>query len=190
MGGAFHLFPIVEGYGEIEAVPKLLHKIWSSDKCALRVENPYRIPNGTFIHKAEKRRKCMNSVMHKCRPHLPHGGVLILIDADSPCCKNFLDGDKMKEINTDIKKIFGNDVLSFFALAEREYESWLVAGLGGGNEGAPKRWLKERFGQYSEVPDQKKLTSIPEFDIKRAYEINVSFRRFRERVLALPGKAA
>ena len=184
----FHLFAIVEGYGEVDAVPKLLHRIWNDARVAVSLrtdESPHRIPKGLFIDNAAKRCEVLETAAEWAREM--RGGVLILMDADADCCKKLLNEKQMKKVRGDIACILA-DTPHCFALAEKGYESWLVAGFGG-DQSNPKNWLKNQFGKYSKIPDQKKLTSIPEFDIKRAYEINVSFRRFRDRVLALPGKA-
>ena len=186
MNSAFHLCPVVEGDGDEEAIPSLLHKLFPPD-FNLRVERPYRIPKGKFIEKHEERRACLE-IARRWAADKDKSGVLVLLDADENCCRDFVRGDQAKAVRADMQKILG-DIPHFFALAEKGYESWLVAGFGG-DQSNPKNWLKNQFGKYSKIPDQKKLTSSPEFNIKQAYEINVSFRRFRDRVLALPGKAA
>ena len=182
----FHLYAIVEGYGEIEAVPKLLHRIWNDDGAApmLRIDKkPHRVPKGVFMSNARKRREALTLAGKRMRAK--DGGVLVLMDADSDCCKEFVHNKKAAEIRADIAEILRN-VPCVFAAAEKGYESWLVAGFGGsGKVGDPKGWLKDLTGQYQEIPDQAKLTSAPEFDINLACRVNASFRRFREKVLKM-----
>ena len=184
----FHIFAIVEGYSEIDAVPKLLHRIWTGDNYpVLRTdEEPYRVPKGSFIDNAEKRRRALAWGGKQARKN--GGGVVILMDADSACCKDFLQSEKAAKIHADISEIL-ESVPHFFALAEIEYESWLVAGLDGDNAGRPKKWLSRNpektglHGEYKNMFHQAELTA--KFDIDLACQINVSFRRFREKVLKM-----
>lgn len=192
-GSAFHLFAIVEGYSEIDAVPVLLRRIWKSGNCPIirTDEKPYRIPKGSFINVCEKRRRALAWAEKHARKQ--GGGVLILMDADSSCCKDFLQSHRMAEIRNDIAEIL-NGVPHFFALAEAEYESWLVAGLGGGGAGNPKKWLSRNPkksglpGKYKNVIDQADLTA--KFNMDLAAKENDSFRRFRDKVLAMAKKTA
>lgn len=184
----FHLFCIVEGHGEITAVPKLLHKIWQHG--LLKVRLPYRIPRDKFINDQGERQKLFERALRWAH-NLPNRGVLILIDAEEECCKDFLHGDKMAIIRKDINKMLAG-IPTFFVMAEKGYESWLAAGMGGKNPGNPGKWLADNSdksglnGTYNKLPDQAKLTSSENFDIDLASEVNFSFRRFRERVLSLP----
>ena len=185
----FHVFAIVEGKGELTAVPKLLHHLWQANEKSppLRTgKRPYKVHRDDFINNQGTRRECLNEVggyARKCR-----GGVLILLDAEAVCCYDFVHGDKMKDIHADIGEILA-DIPHFFALAEKGYESWLVAGFGGDDteKGVSEDWInanKDKTGldrKYNKVVDQHKLTS--KMDIQRARKVNPSFNRFCERFL-------
>lgn len=148
----------------------------------LNVE-PYVMKGSGFIYNTGKRQQVLCRVCR--RAHATGGGVLILMDADVSCCKKRLQCNEVKAACADAAKIL-KKIPYCFTLAERGYESWLVAGLGGnGRSGDPRIWLKDFAGKYQKVPDQAKLTSHPEFDITRACEVNASFRRFRDKVLEL-----
>ena len=185
----FHVFAIVEGDGEVTAVPKLLHHLWQANEKSppLRTDKrPYKVHRDDFINNEGTRRGSLNEIgtdARKC-----HGGVLILLDAETACCRDFVHSDKMKDIHADIGAILA-DIPHFFALAEKGYESWLVAGFGGDNteKSVSEKWLnanKAKTGlnrKYNKVVDQHKLTS--RMDIQRARKVNRSFNRFCERFL-------
>ena len=189
MNEKFNLYCFVEGHGEIEAVPKLLYKILGAD--LLKVLKPHRIPRDKFINDQNERKTLFNVARKRVCGASKKGGVLILIDAEEECCKDFLHGDKMAIIRGDINKMLAG-IPTFFVMAEKGYESWLAAGMGGKNPGNPGKWLADNSdksglnGTYNKIPDQAKLTSSENFDIDLASEVNSSFRRFCKRVLSLP----
>ena len=174
----FHVFSIVEGDGEIEAVPKLLYHIWGSESPLLRTDQkPWKLLKGKFIHDQKKRQEALNVVRSWASARC-QSGVLILLDADKERAPDFVRNNK--NIQDDIEGIL-KDVPYIFALAEKGYESWLVAGFGGGNPGNPEDWIndhKEKTGlgrKYSKTVDQSKLSA--QMDIQQAYEDNCSFKR-------------
>ena len=191
----FHVFTIVEGKGEVMAVPKLLHRLWEANikLPPLRTgKRPFRVDRDGFINNQKMRREYLNKAGHRARHCC--GGVLILLDAEEECCYDFVHGDKIKKIHADIGEILA-DVPHFFALAEKGYESWLVAGFGGNNteKGVSEKWLnanKDKTGRvknYRKTVDQCELTS--QMDIQRARSVNPSFNRFCERFLEWGNKA-
>ena len=130
------------------------------------------------------------------------GCVLILMDTDimdegENCCQKWLAGDQAAEILADIELVFAG-IPSLLVLAEQEYESWLVAGLGGDDQDDPKTWLgknRKRWDKselkdgvrpdegYSSTVDQKIATRS--FNVELAAKKNASFRRLRERLLKM-----
>lgn len=183
-GEEFFVCSIVEGHGERKSLPKLLHKIWGEMPARLRTdEEPYRVRNGIFFNKSERRRRALNWAKDFVQ-YSGNGGVLILMDADEACCKVFLQGGKMRAVCADIKKILGN-IPCVVVLIERKYESWLAAGLGG-RDGGAEEFLGEYLGRsYKKTQDEVGL--IGDMDIERAAENNPSFCRFRERLLEWRG---
>lgn len=193
-GDEFHIFSIVEGDGEITALPKLLHRICRSPDCPfiLRTDkNPYKVDQGVFFNNSRRRKMAFHWVARMVREY-GNGGVLILMDAEISCCQDLLNSEKIQKIRTDIDTIL-EDIPHLFVLAEKGYESWLVAGLGGTDkeQNDPSRWLTDNrdksglLGTYKKVIDQHKLTSSDRFDIDRATMGNTSFRRLRERILTM-----
>ena len=185
----FYVFAIVEGKGELKAVPNLLHRLWEANikSPPLRTgKQPYKVRRGDFINNQKVRREYLNEVGYRARQC--YGGVLILLDAEEECCRDFVHGDKIKDIRADIDEILVG-IPHFFALAEKGYESWLVAGLGGINteKGVSEDWInanKDKTGldrKYNKIVDQLKLTS--KMDIQRARKVNSSFNRFCKKFL-------
>lgn len=193
--GEFYLYSFVEGHGEISAVPKLLHRIWGGELPLLLVNKPHRIPRDKFINDSGYRRNLLEIARRRVND-AANRGVLILLDAEEECCQKFLNGEKMAAVRSDIAEIL-RDIPNLLVLAEKEYESWLVAGMGGGMTATPELWIKKNpqktglaGGRYQKRIDQAKLTSGDKFNAELAARENYSFRRFRERVLALPGRRA
>ena len=193
-----HVVAIVEGHGEVEAVPKLLNGIWKTANFSknLRMdEEPYFVPKGICLGNKESANSRWQSALAWAQSMVREkgSGVLILMDADAKCCKEFLESRQAKKACSDIKEYL-KGIMPGFAVAEQGYEFWLVAGLGGGAyQGNPKDWLTDYVkkkgidGKYRKLPHQALLTS--EMDIQRAREANPSFNRFCERFLEWGNKA-
>ena len=199
------VFGIVEGQGDVEALPALLTRIDDKGRLRLGKSPAYRLRSGLFLNDKEEREGCFAQVRRLAADALDAGQrvcVLILMDADKMgknknCCKEWLNNsNQAAEIFADIGRIFAG-IPSLLVLAEKGYESWLVAGLDGSNPGDPKDWLKKhrqswttsdsKSGSqvYKEVPDQKIATSSPKFNLDLAAKKNRSFRRLRERLLKM-----
>ena len=179
----FHVFSIVEGDGEIQAVPKLLYRIWGVKSPLLRTdEEPWKLLKGNFVYDQKRRRDVLNVARDRASEKC-HSGVLILIDADKERAPDFVH--KHKNIQDDMKDIL-QDVPYIFALAEKGYESWLAAGFGGGNPGNPKKWINEHKdktglkGKYGKVIDQQRLSA--KINVQQACEDNCSFNRLCEKL--------
>ena len=184
----FTLFPIVEGKGEITAVPALLHRILSRLNTYMNVYYPWRLGRANFLIVQDKRKECFETTRERAMNTTP-SGVLVLFDTEDKCCRDFLNSDKGREVRTYIEDVL-TGIPYLFVLAEKGYESWLVAGLGGDKKGQnnPERWLnanKDTAGltkEYKKRVDQKRVTSNRNFDIDRAAAHNASFRRFQQRI--------
>jgi hypothetical protein len=76
------IVPIVEGHGEIKAVPALLHKLFKYlDVTGVHVGDPVRKPRGKLVLPDELEKTLALAV--KRRKNV--GAVLVLIDADKDC---------------------------------------------------------------------------------------------------------
>ena len=179
----FHVFSIVEGDGEIQAVPKLLYHIWGVKSPLLRTnQQPWRLPKGNFVYDQKRRQEVLNVVRSRASKKC-HSGVLILMDADNERAPDFVSSHG--NIMDDMKDIL-QDVPYIFALAEKGYESWLAAGFGGGNPGNPEDWINNNKdktglkGKYSKALDQQRLSA--KMNIQQACEDNCSFKRLCEKL--------
>jgi Domain of unknown function (DUF4276) len=178
---------IVEGHGEVSALPKLLHRLAADFPMAeLRTPKPpWRRPRGSLI--------APNGIEREVESNSwvgPTGGILVVLDADDDCPAQLAPEllSRARSARPDLRVSV--------VLANREYEAWLLAaaqslaGRFGFQAGmkAPedpdgirdaKGWLtRHRPGghPYKETVDQAALTSA--FDMKQAREHSPSFDKF------------
>jgi hypothetical protein len=182
---------IVEGHGEVEALPALLHRIAraSAFTGVLRVNPPIRVKSGSFLGNRDYFRR---QVMLATAKAAQAGGcVLILLDCDDGCPAtlgpDLLEQARAVRANVDITVV----------LAYREFETWFVAAARSlqGLRGLPrdlepppdplgirdaKGWLGKRMdGAYDPVVHQLEFTRA--FDLDQA-RTNRSFDRLYRRV--------
>jgi len=189
----WYFAPIVEGHGEVEALPALLHRIarLANVQGTLRVNPPIRVKSGSFLHDPDYFSKQVALAAAKAVQW--KGAVLILLDCEDDCPATL--GPKLLRQAQAVRA--GVDVI--VALAYREYETWFLTaasslhGLHGlPNDLAPpkspeairdaKGWLGDRmkFG-YDPVVHQAEFTR--KFDLTTA-RANGSFNRFVHRICA------
>lgn len=112
--------PIVEGHGEVEAIPALLRRIarLASFRGLLRVNPPIRVKQGSFVND--------NAYFHRqvrlaaAKAAQEGGSVLILLDCEDDCPAK-LGPDLLRRA-----KAVRGDVDMFVALAYREFETWFI----------------------------------------------------------------
>lgn len=186
------LVPIVEGDGEVGAVPILVRKICSclgepqwqvaTPKNAHGRDNLMK-PGGLerFVELAWRQRDC--------------GGVLVLLDSDGRHCPVML----AQSLGARIRQMGARHSVSI-VVAHHEYEAWFLASLDtiagqpfGGHHGLrasvsapadcetvrdPKRWLTKHSPRgriYKETSDQAAMTMLIDHDTALAR--SRSFRR-------------
>ena len=183
------IVPIVEGDGDVEAVPLLLRRIlqhhqwfdWSvAHPKRARSLSTLKQKLESFIRYAEKERDC--------------SGILILFDLDDGCPKD--EADDLVQLARQL----GSASPIAVAFAHREYEAWFLASLDtiAGSYGLPpglvydgdverrrdvKGWLTRQMppGQsYKETIHQAKFTN--RIDLDHASCRSRSFRRLRHAV--------
>jgi hypothetical protein len=189
---------IVEGDGEVRALPKLLHRIAAElGVPSLRTPTPMRVPRGKLTIVGGMERAVGAGALRVSGK----GGILVLLDADDDCPAEYgpllLARAKAARPDKSVTVI----------LANREFEAWFLAAapsLAGQlgfvaefrrpeNPEAPrdcKGLLTEARpkGQpYKETVDQAPLTSV--FDLKMAREHSDSFDKFYREVSRLLGLA-
>lgn len=189
--------PIVEGHGEVKAVPVLLRRLRDEmGTFDIEINTPIRSKRSNLVAEESLRRAVRLALLQdQC------GAILILFDADDDCPR-----DLAPRIETIARDAAGT-VPCAVVMATREFESWFLASLESlrGNRGirvdatshpAPEtpRGAKEHLesymdegSSYSESADQAALTSL--FDMGLAYRRCRSFRRmakaFGELVVAV-----
>jgi hypothetical protein len=185
---------IVEGDGEVSAVPKLLHRMAAElDVPNLLTPTPMRIPRGKITIAGGIERAVAAEALRVSG----RGGVLVLLDADDDCPADYgpflLARAKAARPDKQISVV----------LATREFEAWFLAAapsLAGqfgfpaefpqpGNPEAPRDCkglltkARPKGQPYKETVDQAPLTSA--FDLKMAREHSGSFDKFYREVSRL-----
>ena len=185
----FFVAPIVEGHGEVQAVPILLQRSLMEvrDDSSLRVNPALRVKAGSFLNDPDYFARYVDLAARKAKQH-EHGSVLILLDCDEGCPAEI--GPQLATRATAVR----GDIPLTVALAYREYETWFLAAAHSlrGVNGLPldldppaapeiirgaKGWLAARMPRgYNEPNDQPGLTHMFSFDEAAAIP---SFARLR-----------
>lgn len=189
---------LVEGDGEVFAVPALIRRIVQNidPTVDLVIPRAFRHSSGSILRTGGLER-AIDAVAELYPAH----SVLVLIDSDDSCPK-----DLGSELKARVSKS-RPDLAVSVVLAHREYEAWFLAAaesLAGRRNLPPdlappanpeevrdaKGWLSRQMtaaSRYSPTQDQAALTSI--FDLQLALSRSRSFRKLWkeiERVMHLP----
>jgi hypothetical protein len=180
--------PIVEGDGEVSAVPVLLRRLrdaLTSDQ-AIIVAPPLRVHRDRFLNRDAEFRRMVLLAAGKAGSR---GWVLILLDADDDC-----PAEAAAQIRARAATIAPHRLISV-VLANREFEAWFLAsastlngrrGLSVLEEEIPpepdtvrgaKEWISRRIkdGRYRETTDQPAFSAL--IDIDLAHARSRSFRK-------------
>lgn len=177
--------PIVEGHGEVKAVPELLRRLQQEAACyRITIGNPIRRPSSDLNNKKNFQAAVQLALLHEdC------AAILILFDLDEGCPK-----EKAAELAAWADEVV-TSVPFAVVLAHCEYEAWFLASVESlrGYNGIPldaespkepenirgaKQYLERlmaRTYSYSETSDQVRLTA--RFDMRVSYRRSRSFRR-------------
>lgn len=195
--------PIVEGHGEVRAVPLLLWRIARAaygDGTSLQVNPPIRIKAGSFLNDDKYFHRYVSLASLKARQS--HGIVLILLDCEDGCPAEL--GPRLLAQARDVAR----DVVTWVCLAVREYETWFLVAARSlrGKDGLPddldppadadrirdaKGWLSKRMaGRYDPIVHQEHFTAV--FDLDLARRGSRSFERLFDFVAqeATPGSSS
>ncbi len=173
--------PIVEGDGEVEAVPLLLRRLATAMGIPhVPVGRPIRKDRGQIV-----KREGMEKAIELARRQPGCRAVFILFDADDLCTKT--DASPLQKRVTELARNLPNSL----TVANKEYEGWFLAGLeslGGTNRNlAPyphdsdqkrgaKEELERRLGiYYNERADQPKFSA--RVDLQQVYRRSRSFQK-------------
>ena len=110
---------VVEGDGEVEALPVLLRRIvQDSGRFDIDLPRPLRTPRDRFLRRQDEMRKMLGYAALKAGPA---GAVLVLLDADDDCIADVVAQHKPR---IDEAAAGTNCAL---VLAKSEFEAWFVA---------------------------------------------------------------
>lgn len=178
---------IVEGDGEVSALPVLLRRLASERYPAIPANPlpPIRVRRDKFLNKAEEFRRQLLLAAAKSSED---GWILIVLDADDDC-----PAELGKKILDRARQYVAHRPVSV-VLANREFEAWFIAAahsLSGVRGFSPlpdelvraevprnaKGWMRARMqsGTYSEILDQPAFAA--RIDLQQAYDNSRSFRK-------------
>lgn len=186
-----YIASIVEGHGEVDALPTLLKRISqaAAPGQTLDVNQPIRIKSGSYLNDDDYFRRY--TLLAAAKASHSHGFVLILLDCEDHCPAQL--GPTLLARAQAVR----NDVSYLVVLAYREFESWFLAAARSlrGHRGLAadleppqsadnirnaKGWLAARMElPYDPVIHQIEFCRI--FDLQQARN-NPSFSRFYSRV--------
>ncbi len=185
--------PIVEGHGEVEALPPLLRRLTQSFglTAAIQVNPPIRVKAGSFLRDPQYFDRYVQLAAFKA---VANGGlVLILLDCDDECPAQM--GPQLLARAQAVRQ----DASFLVALARREFETWFLAAAESlrGRCGLPtdlarpanfeairdaKGWLNAHMPDgYAPIAHQHLLAKAMNLDEARAAG---SFQRLTERLRA------
>lgn len=186
---------IVEGHGEVEAVPILLRRIAALEfpDLELEVPKPVRTKRQRLLKEGELER----TIELAARLGGPEGRILVLLDADDDCPRDL--GPCILERATLVR----SDRRIGVVLATTEYEAWFLAAASSlaGHRGLAvdlagprepekvqdaKSWLSLRMPRgspYVETLHQPSLTAV--FDLEAARQRSPSFDKLWREVVTL-----
>jgi hypothetical protein len=193
-GAMAFIAPIVEGHGEIEALPILLRRIarHANEAHHLQVNPPIRVKLGSFVNDRQYFERYIRIAAAKAAQ--ARGTVLILLDCDDDCPARL--GPSLLERAEAVR----GDVPYLVALAHREFESWFIASIASlcGKYGLPdevetptdveairdaKGWLGKRMpSSHDPVTHQHQFTRLFDLELARRSQ---SFDRLYRKVSAL-----
>lgn len=178
---------IVEGAGEVAAIPVLLRRVAASQtpNAQISIATPIRVRKDRFLRRSQEFERFLRLAASKCGKQ---GWILIVLDADDEC-----PATRGNEIFSQARAHVADIPLSV-VLANREYEAWFIAAarsLNGfrGFHLAPdehleaetprdaKGWIGAHMSSkvYSETTDQPAFSA--RMDLQQAIRSSRSFRR-------------
>ena len=181
---------IVEGHGEVEAVPLLIRRVADNlyPELQIVIPRPVRTPRSKIVKVGELERR----VELAAQKIGGQGAIFIILDSDDDCPAEL--GPTLLDRASQVRRNLPIAVV----LAKQEFEAWFLAAaesLRGKRElkndihspRAPeairnaKGWLSERMGDnrtYRETRDQPALTAL--FDLEQARQANSFDKCYRE----------
>ena len=181
---------IVEGHGEVVALPELLRRIAKETgrQIALEILKPIRRPRSSILLKSGELERAVQLAALQARPR---GGIFVILDSDDDCpaklAPELLARAERAAMNLPIAVV----------LAKREFEAWFLAAAESlrGKRGLPldlvgpehpeevrgaKEWLRGRRQPktYSPTIDQPAL--VQAFSLNQARSARSFDKCYRE----------
>ena len=182
------LSPIVEGDGEVAALPVLLRRIaeWRTPEVYVDVLAPIRVYKDRFLNRDVEFTRYLKLAAAKAGER---GWILILLDADDDCPIS-----KGRDIARRAAAVVPHRPIGV-VMANREYEAWFIAAaqsLDGVRSFSyrhsdqavdpelprnAKGWMRDRMsnGAYRETTDQPGFSA--RMDLQQAFARSRSFRK-------------
>lgn len=179
---------IVEGDGEVVAVPVLLRRLaqWRTPGQVPQILPPIRVRRDRFLNRDDEFRRHILLASSKCGEG---GWILVLLDADDDCPMTLGETTLQRA-----RHCVPHRAVSV-VLVNREYEAWFIAAAASldGYRGFSLRagdhfvepetprnakgWIRDRMasGAYGETTDQSHFTA--RFDLSQAFDRSRSFRK-------------
>ncbi|HZV67312.1 MAG TPA: DUF4276 family protein [Telluria sp.] len=178
---------IVEGDGEVRALPVLLRRIngWLTPSASIFLPNPIRVRKDQFLRRADVFERHVKLAARICAQP---GWILILLDADDDCPK------ELAEQTLRRARLLAPHRMISVVLANREYEAWFIAAAASldGKRGfsAPaqplpaadairdaKGWIDRQIvgGKYHPIDDQAAFSA--QMDLSETHANSRSFRK-------------
>ncbi len=174
---------IVEGHGEIEALPVLLRRIaaWKNPELTVKINRPARLPRGKIMR---LERDLERHLLLAAATSGPHGWILILFDSDQECPRTLAEA-----VLNRAHEFLPHRLISV-VVAHSEFEAWFIAGRSGldlgeveGDSIEPenirnaKGWISSHMPgrQYNEILFQPKFSA--RMDMQAAWTSSRSFRK-------------
>lgn len=184
---------VVEGHGEVQALPVLLRRLAEHVAPEVPIQQPWRLPRGRFGTVA-----LATAVAVSARRVTGPGGILVLLDADDDC---------PVELAAHVRAAASPERISVplsVVVADREYEAWFLASCltvrqhvdvsldfdFSDDPDGPRdsKYRLERHlttGKYSETRHQPAFSSL--IDVEVASAGSRSFRKLTAEVSSLRG---
>lgn len=182
------IVPIIEGDGEVQAVPKLLSRLLKHKG----LSGSWYIGNTIRVGSISKLKKDLRRFLELATLERDCGAIVILLDLDDGCPRT-----ESIALATEITKLNLPQPVAII-LAHREYETWFLASIDtiAGNHDllanltyhgdverrrGAKEWLSSHMNQvpkprrYRETFHQLEFTKLIDFDL--AQQRSRSFRR-------------
>jgi hypothetical protein len=180
---------IVEGHGEVAALPILLRRIvaWRHPDMQLNVAPPIRVHRDRFIRRDEEFKRHLTLAGKTCGGP-GRGGILILLDADDDC-----PIEMGRSLSQRAASVAPHQTISVI-LANREFEAWYIGaaaslnGIRGLNVKEAdlaihpelprnaKGWLSDRMPvNYGETTDQPAFAA--KMDLEQTFARCRSFKK-------------